>query len=297
LIDRGQEVLLVRRHSFEPPSFLAPYIGKQARIALGDIGDLAFLYRTIREYGVESIVHAASLHQGTGTLYKALKSNVDGTIELLEAARIFGIGRVTFLSSVAVYLTEGPMPAVLEEENDLPASGVRNSYIAATKKAGEQICQLYAKEYEMSIPMLRPPLVWGPMYQSGLQHQVTMVKNAVEGRATDLSGVYGGTKMVFVYVRDCAKAISLVHLAPSLKHAIYHISDGQSHTLADFAEAIREFIPSAEIRLGTTRSRTDVDYPAMSIERIRQDVGFTPDYDLKRAVKACIDWLKEGSYN
>jgi UDP-glucose 4-epimerase len=297
LIDRGQEVLLVRRHPFEPPSFLAPFIGKQARVSLGDIGELPFLYRTIREYGVESIVHAASLHKGTGTLYKALKSNVDGTIELLEAAHMYGISRVTFLSSIAVYLKDGPMAPVFDEDNDLPVASVHNPYIGATKKAGEQICQLYANEYHMSIPIVRPPLVWGPMYQSGLQHQVTMVKNAVEGRATDLSSVYGGTKMVFVYVRDCARAIGLVHLAPLLKHPIYNISDGETHTLADFTEVIREFIPSAQIRLGSTRSATDVDFPETSIERIREDVGFVPEYGLKRAVKAYIDWFRDGKYD
>ena len=40
----------------------------------------------------------------------------------------------------------------------------------------------------------------------------------------------------------------------------------------------------------------EVDLPAMNIERIRQDVGFAPDYDLKRAVKAYIDWLRDGQY-
>ena len=188
------------------------------------------------------------------------------------------------------------MAPIFHEDNDLPVASFYNPYIGATKKAGEQVCLLYADEYHMSVPIIRPPLVGGPMYRSGLQHQVTMVKNAVEGTATDLAGVYGGTKMVFLYVRDCAKAISLVHLAPSLKHAIYNVSDGETHTLGDFAEVIREFIPSAQIRLGTTRSGTDVDYPETSIERIRQDVGFVPQYDLKRAVSSFIDWLKEGKY-
>ncbi len=316
LIDRGQEVLLVDRRAFEPPSFMAPYIGRQAKVSLGDIGELPFLYRTIKEYGVESIVHAASLHQDTGTLYRTLKSNLDLTTELLEAARIFGVSRVTFISSIAVYLTERPM-ATMREDNDLPASSTIAPYIAGTKKAGEQICQLYANEYKMTVPIVRPPLVWGPMYQSGLQPQDVMVRNAVAGKATDLPRVYGNTKKVFAYVRDCAKAISLVHLAPSLNYPIYNISDGQSHTLAEFEEAIREIIPSAQIKLGRARTGTDayspgigieqkkedvgtemdVDLPAMSIERIRQDVGFAPDYDLKRAVKAYIDWLREGKYN
>ncbi len=297
LIDRGQEVLLIRRHPFEPPSFLAPFIGKQVKVSLGDIGELAFLYRMIREYGVDSIIHAASLHKGTGTLYKVLKSNVDGTTEILEAARVFDIRRVTFVSSIAVYMTDGPMAHVFSEDNDLPVTSGHNPYIGATKKAGEQICQLYADEYHMSIPIIRPPMVWGPLYHSGMQLQDVMVQNAASGRPTDFAHIYGGTKLVFLYVRDCAKGISLVHLAPSLKHTIYNIADGRRHTLADFAEVIREFIPSVEIKLGTTRPATDVDLPETSIDRIREDVGFSPEYDLKRAVKSYIDWLRDGKYN
>ncbi len=294
LIDRGQEVLLVRRHTFEAPSFLTPYVDKQVKIAVGDIGELPFLYRIIKEYNADSIIHAASLHERTGTLYKTLKSNLDGTTEILEAAQIFGVRRVTFLSSVAVYMTTRSMET-LHEDKDLPLQSF--GYISATKKAGEQICQLYAKEYKLSIPIVRPPLVWGPMYHSGLQHQQAMVENAVAGKPTDLSQVYGERKMVYVYVRDCAKAISLIHLAPSLKHDIYNISDGESRTLADFAKAIREAIPSAQIKLGTTRSEKDSDLPPMSIERIKEDVGFTPDYDLKRGVKAYIDWVRDRKYN
>jgi len=35
----------------------------------------------------------------------------------------------------------------------------------------------------------------------------------------------------------------------------------------------------------------------MSIERIKEDVGFTPEYDLKRGVRAYIDWIRDGKYN
>jgi len=293
LIDRGQEVLLVRRHAFDPPTFLAPYVGKQVKIALGNIGELPFLYRIIRAYNIESIIHAASLHERTGTLYDTLKSNVDGTTEIMEAARIFSLRRVTFVSLIAVYMVTRSMET-LHENQDLPVQSF--GYISATKKAGEQICQLYSKEYKLSIPIVRPPGVWGPMYHSGLQVQQAMVESAVEGKPIDLSQVCGERKMVYIYVRDCAKAISLVHLAPSLKHDIYNISDGESHTLADFAKAIREVIPSAQIKLGTERAETDLDLPPMSIERIKEDVVFVPDYDLSRGVKAYIEWLRDGKY-
>jgi UDP-glucose 4-epimerase len=293
LVDREQEVLLMDLHSMELPSFLAPYSDKQVKRVQGDMGDLSFLYRVLKEYKVDSIIHAASLHETTGVLYEALKVNIDGTIEVLEAARIFGLRRVSFISSVVVYVLNKSKEA-LQEDMNLPWASL--GYISGTKKAGEQICQLYAEEYGMSIPIVRPSDVWGPLYRSGRQRQQAMVENSVSGRPTELSKVYGGRKWPYVYVRDCARAINLVHLTPSLKHNIYNIADGEAHSLFDFAEAIREVIPTAQIELGTTRSEKDFDLPPMSIERIREDLGFTPEYDFKRAVRAYIDWVREGKY-
>jgi len=293
LVDRGQEVLLMDLQFIEPPSFLAPYSDRQVKRVQGDMGDLSFLYRVLKEYKVDSIIHAASLHETTGVLYEALKVNIDGTIEILEAARIFGLRRVSFISSVMVYVLNESMET-LQEDMSLPWASL--GYISGTKKAGEQICQLYAKEYGMSIPIVRPSDVWGPLYRSGRQRQQAMVENAVSGRPTDLSEVYGGRKWPYVYVRDCARAINLVHLTPSLKRDIYNIADGETHSLTDFAEAIRAVIPTAQIELGTTRSEKDFDLPPMSIERIKEDLGFTPEYGFKQAVRAYINWVRDGKY-
>jgi UDP-glucose 4-epimerase len=182
----------------------------------------------------------------------------------------------------------------LQEDMSLPWASL--GYISGTKKAGEQICQLYAGEYGMSVPIVRPANVWGPLYKSGRQRQQAMVENSVSGRPTDLSEIYGGSTRPYVYVRDCVRAINLVHLTPSLKHNIYNIAHSESHSLLDFAETIREVIPAARIELGTTRSEKDFDLPPISIERIKEDLGFAPEYDLKRAVRAYVDWVRDGKY-
>ena len=85
LLDQGQKVLLVRRRPFEAPSFLAPYVDKEAKTAQGDFTELPFLYRLLREYNVQSIVHAAVLNaRKNANLYQSIKVNVSGTAEILE---------------------------------------------------------------------------------------------------------------------------------------------------------------------------------------------------------------------
>lgn len=293
LVDMGQEVVLVRRQPFQLPSFLTDYEDKQVKTALGDIRDIPFIYRVIHEFNVDSIVHLAMIREGLGSLYQILKVNVDATTELLEAARGFNMRRVTFCSSISVYQpTSGQQ--LLHEDLDLSVKS--RGYISVTKKMGEQLCLLYANEYGLSAPSVRPTGVWGPMYWSGMQPLQLMVENAVAGKPADLSNICGVTKRHFVYVRDCAKAISLIHLAPSLKHDIYNITEGPLHTLNEFADAVKEVIPGAEITLGTAQSERDRDLPPMSIERLKEDVDFTPEYDLKRAVRAYINWVRDGNY-
>jgi nucleoside-diphosphate-sugar epimerase len=60
---------------------------------------------------------------------------------------------------------------------------------------------------------------------------------------------------------------------------------------------VKAAVPGAKITLGTTRTARDVDSPPISIARLKEDVGFTPEYDLKRGVKAYVDWLIDGKYN
>ena len=127
-----------------------------------------------------------------------------------------------------------------------------------------------------------------------------MIKNALSSKPSDFSHLYGKAKNVYLYVHDAAKAIGLVHLAPSLKHSIYNVSDGDVHSLMDFAAEIRNVIPEAIIRLGERepdedmKSMIEKDLPAMSIERIKNELGFNPDYDLSRGVAAYMDWARNG---
>jgi nucleoside-diphosphate-sugar epimerase len=268
LADRGQSVLLVRRHAFNIPSFLASFMGSQVITAQGDISDPSVLKKLIQDYRVESIIHAAVQNESSSgnKLYEAVKANIQGTADILEAARNSGLRRVTFLSSISVYMPFSGKYKILSEDNDLPS--ISRDWITGTKKAGEQICFLYGREYGLSIPVVRPPQVWGPLYWTHRSPIQTMFENAIAGKAADLSNNYSGSTSPYIYVRDCARAISLVHLAPTLKYNIYNFSDEGVHSLADFASAIREEIPGAQINLRTTKNAGDMMLPPMDNTRI-----------------------------
>ena len=157
---------------------------------------------------------------------------------------------------------------------------------------------MYAHAHDLSVPMVRLSGVWGPLYWTGARPINLMVDAAIAGKPLDLSSrLCALTRSNHTYVRDIAKAIGMIHLAPSLNHSIYNASYGELYSYGDFVEAIKEVIPGAQIKLGTTRSEKDVDQTLLSIDRIKEDVGFVPDYDIKKGVKAYIEWVRDGKYN
>ena len=295
LLEKGHDVILVDRQPLRVPDFLVPHMDTRVKSYEGDILNLPFLYEIIREHRVESIIHAAVIIAAGDHFYEALKVNLQGTVDIMEAARIFGLRRVTYLSSIAVYLPLKDVPH-LHENMDLPP--LSSDPISMAKKAGEQICLLYENEYRLSCPIIRMPLVWGPLYRGERSPLANMIKNVLSSKPSEFSHIYGKAKNVYLYVEDAAKAIGLVHLTPSLKHRIYNVSDGGVHSLMDFAMEIRKLVPEATIQLGERepdedrKSMIEKDLPPMSIERIKDELGFKPDYDLNRGVAAYMDWAR-----
>ena len=89
LVDMGQEVLLVRRHAFQLPSFLTQYADKQVKVAECDIVEIPAFYKLIKAYNVDSIIHLANLREGIGSLYQVLRRlHRDGLIEEADSRRI-----------------------------------------------------------------------------------------------------------------------------------------------------------------------------------------------------------------
>ncbi len=290
LVDRKEKVLLFARRPIQLPFSMEGFSDNQVMSVSGDLLDLSHLCSVVKEYGVESIIHCAHQHEGRGSLSQTFKVNLEGTTHVLEAGRIFGLRRVSFISSATVY--HGANVSAYHEDSDMPTES--DGMIEAAKKAGEQICLLYMKRHGLSVSILRPPRIYGPYYYSGRIPVQTMVENAVANKPADLSHVHGESKSNYVYVKDCARGISLVHLAKTLPHSIYNVGDGVSISYSDIAQVIKEVIPEAVIRLGAIRTEKDVDRPPLDVRRIKEDAGFVAEYDLRQGIRDYIDWVRNG---
>ena len=298
-LDLGHEVLLTRNRNAQVPDLLTPYVGKGLQIAPMDVTQLTTILEAVKKHKVTSIVHGAAIFEGKGSLYQAMEVNVIGCAKILEAARLLDVGRVTLVSSEGVNQGRKDTLPLKEEEFFWVRS---DRYIPVTKKMAELLCFIYKKEYGMDVVVTRPSRIYGPLYTAGRNPILRMVMAALKGGQADLHFPDINEKEChdFVYVRDCARATALIHLAQKPKHDIYNIGLGRLHSFGDVAQALERIFPGIRMRLGTdvlTITKTEYDIQAcLDNSRIRDEFGYVPEYDLQRGLSALAAWLRDGSY-
>jgi UDP-glucose 4-epimerase len=142
---------------------------------------------------------------------------------------------------------------------------------------------------------LRIGTVWGPL---GLPDNPftalpRLLSAAVRGEDPDLvpprPPARADDASDLCYVKDCGRAIALLMVAERLNHTVYNVSSGRLVRYAEVVEAINAAVPGAGLTLprgGEARAHLD-------ISRLRQDTGFTPEYDVERAVPDYVAWLRD----
>jgi UDP-glucose 4-epimerase len=297
LLDQGQEVLLTSNKNAYVPSILTPYVGKGLHIAPMDVTSITTIFSALKKHKVKSIVHAAAIIEGRGSLYQATDVNVMGTANILEAARLMDVGRVTLVSSEGVNQgRKGTTP--LKEEEFFWARSDR--YIPVTKKMSELLCFMYKKEHKMDVVVSRPSRIYGPLYTAGKNPILRMVTAVVNGEPTVFNDINGNEGHDFVYVRDCARAHALIHCAEKTQHDLYNIGLGRHHTYGDVARVLEKIVPGTKIELASgvaTVTKTEFDIEAcLDNSRIRDEFGYAPEYDLEKGLIALAAWVRDSSY-
>ena len=300
LCDAGERVLLTSNRNLEVPPLLAPFVDKNLKITPLDITSFENISRAIQDFSVKSVVHAAiRSEKGNTPLYQAMHVNITGTINVLEAAQRAGIKRVIFISSEAVYQGMTDTTPFKEEEKLFITS---DRFIPGTKKAGEILCLMYGKEYGMEAVSVRLTRVYGPLYRGIRNLPGLMVGGAVKGKPIALENYDPEEAHDFIYVKDAARALSLLLKAQSLHHRIYNLGYGKLTSIGEFAEAIKKLLPDIEIHLGDgpgplTSTKTPMDInTCVDISRLRDETGFTPEFDAYRGVEHYLHWARHGIY-
>jgi UDP-glucose 4-epimerase len=293
-LDVGETVVLTHYRVRREPDFIKPAIGKRAFIETLDVTATHDVMEIVRRHKVTGIVHLAVPGLGALSAAEDYRVNVMGFLNILEAARLFEVRRVSLASSVAVYanLAEGPF----REDALLPVPS--GNPTETFKKALEILGMHFASRTGVEVVALRIGTPFGPLYHSLAAPTSRILRAAAKGVAADFAGARGGVPHQAddtgaFYVKDCAAAIQLVQTADKLSHRIYNISGTGPITYGEFVALVKRVVPGAQIDLPAGRGPRYRPNAYLDITRLTQDVGYRPQYPIERAVEEYIDWLRK----
>ncbi|WFP73565.1 NAD(P)-dependent oxidoreductase [Mesorhizobium sp. WSM4906] len=223
---------------------LDPVASSQTEV-VGSVADRELVLRTVGEKGIEAIVHSGALHKPNIERYENsdfVATNVQGTLNLLDAAVAHGIQRFVFTSTTSLMISQairagfqgGARKAAWLTEEMSPEP--RNIY-GVTKLSAEHLCRLYYIEHGLPVVVLRTARFFP---------EADDMAHAIEQSDANTKA----NELLFrrLTVEDAAEAhVAALEKAPSLGFDIFIVSAPTPFRPQDCAELIAD-APSAVAR-------------------------------------------------
>ena len=252
-----------------------------------DIRDEAAVKRVVSEGKFDTIVHLAA-RAGVRPSIKEprlyIETNILGTFNLLEAARLAGIPRFISASSSSVYGTIKETPF-----RETMCLNQTISPYAATKLAGEQLCSNYSSLYKMRTISLRFFTVYGPGQRPDLAiHKFT--RNILEGRAIDQYGD-GSTRRDYTYIDDIVQGVDACLRYEGALCDVFNIGESQTTTLAELIAQIESALGKKAIINQMPEQPGDVPLTYADISKARELLGYNPTTKIAEGIPKFVEWF------
>lgn len=204
------------------------------KVISGNIEDSDFMFRAIE--GQEVVFHLAALI-AIPYSYVAprsyVRTNVEGTLNVLEAARRFGTARVVHTSTSEVYGTAQRVP--IDESHPLQGQ----SPYSASKIGADKIAESYYRSFETPVVTVRPFNTFGPR-QSARAFIPTIISQALVRDEIRLGALTPERDMTFV--SDSAAGFIAAGTAPGVEGMTINLGTGETHSVGWFAERIQRLM-------------------------------------------------------
>ena len=265
-------------------------IQDQVNVVQGDIGELTELLEVFQKYDVDRVVHLAYLINADATPARSISTNVVGTSNVFEAARLQKVKRVAYASSAAVHPPRKTPIVEPVNEDVMPRT---NTLYGAAKLFNEFQAELFWKNYGLESLGFRFPAVfgWGRTSRGG-----------PSPGWSDAPGLaFIGKPIVqppddqnvdWVYTVDLAEALWHALHADMPPHHVFNIN-ASIITVGEWTNAVRKLVPEANI---TVSSEPVSIAQVMNADRIRDELDFRPKYNHESAIAEYIDGVRSGKF-
>ena len=266
--------------------------------------DMTALTRVYESFGPDIVIHLAAQ---AGVRYSLenprayVDSNIVGTFNILELARMHAPRHLLLASTSSVYGANTKMPFEESDRTDHPLT-----LYAATKKASELMAHSYAHLWHIPTTAFRFFTVYGPWGRPDMA-LFKFTKGILEGMPID---VYNNGEMQrdFTYIDDLAKAIVLLAdaipqaeaatddalgLSPAAPFRVVNVGNGQPVGLMDYIEAIETALGKKAVRNYLPMQAGDVPATFADCSLLERLTGFKPNTPVEAGVRNFVQWYRD----
>ena len=285
LAERGDDVRVLDNFSTGNRANLAD-LADHVEIVEGELRSYERVHAATR--GVEVVFHQGALPSVPRSVQDPLTTsavNVEGTLNVLLAARDEGIRRVVFASSSSVYGNSNELPRV-ETQNPDPISPY-----GVSKLAAERYCVSFARVYPLETIALRYFNVFGPNQDPTSQYAAVVprfITAIADGRPVPIYGD-GEQRRDFTFVANVVEANLLAADAPNVTGKVLNVATGRATTVNELADAIGALLGLPVDRELYPERTGDVRDSWADVMHARELLGWEPRIGLDDGLRLAAD--------
>jgi NAD dependent epimerase/dehydratase len=261
----------------------------EVRVISGNIEDNDFVYRAVK--GQDIVLHLAALI-AIPYSYQAprsyLRTNTEGTLNVLEAARRYDVSRVVHTSTSETYGTALRTP--IDEDHPLQAQ----SPYSASKIAADKLAESYYRSFATPVTTLRPFNTFGPR-QSARAFIPTIISQALERDEIRLGSLTPERDMTFV--SDTVAGFMAAAVTPGIEGTTMNLGTGKTYSVGWFAKRILELMevdkPVVQDAERLRPALSEVMKLVSDNTRARDTMGWSPTVSLDDGLRRTIEFVRK----
>lgn len=262
---------------------------KNFNVVLGDIRDIDSVKKAIK--GNKIVIHLAAL---IGIPYSYLsplayiKTNVEGTYNVLESAKELNIEKTIITSTSEVYGSALYLP--IDEKHPLQPQ----SPYSASKISADNISMSYFNSFDLPVSIIRPFNTYGPR-QSSRAVIPTIASQIISSKKIKLGNVH--TMRDFTYVSDLCNAYEVIVKSKKFVGDIVNVGSNDYVSIADLYSKIKKILKSkktfSQVSERVRSTKSEVDKLLCDNNKILQLTNWKPKISLDNGLKKTLTWIKK----
>ena len=291
LLSRGEAVRGVDNFSTGNKDNLAE-IAARIEVHEADIRDLDAMRRACK--GVDFVLHQAAIPSVPKSVLDPLGSNeanVDGTVNILVAARDAKVKRVVYAASSSAY---GDTPTLPKHEGMKPDP---ISPYAVAKLASEHYMVSFFRCYGLETVCLRYFNIFGPRQDPSSPYSGVLAKFITQMLKGEQPTIFGDGEQSrdFTYIDNAVNANLLACKADASKAAgeVFNVATGRRVTLNETFKALQPLTSySGQVKYGTARGG-DVKHSLADVSKAEAGLGYRPTVDFEEGLRRTMEWYRK----